>query len=119
MASDIQSNEANDANFTNEEIASRNLRRHSHFKPPQRLGAQDLEHYRETIERTSAHKRYYNPNGQRNGNRYHECTEIIAPLSEPGTDIRFTLWRGILGKRVINNLTDYMYWNDPSELISR
>lgn len=69
----------------------------------------DLKNYKDILQKTYAHKRYYQPNKQIAGSRSKKYQKIIAPL---------VVGKGLF-MEVNNNTVDYTYWNDPNELVDR
>ena len=52
----------------------------------------------------------YNPGAPVSSNRHSKYTKIIKPLFQIGGD-------GL--RQVTGNKIDYVYWNDPNELVNR
>lgn len=88
----------------------------------------DKTEYKEILINTNAHKRDYDPNGQFKGDKGLKYCAIIKPLfsqQNNGTkDFLEKLPKLKIGghlpelKRYKSN-TDYVYWDDPNELIER
>jgi hypothetical protein len=80
-------------------------------EPDENLVTQeDMENYKEIVVMTSAHKKSYNPEAQISANSGSKYKKIIAPMfSKSGEGLR----------EVTGNAIDYVYWNDPNELVNR
>ena len=77
----------------------------------------DMENYRKILEVSSAHKKRYDGNEKIRPHNSNKFKYIIAPMfeySKQGTGIlpRYKLAR-------INTRMDYVYWDDPNELVKR
>lgn len=79
-------------------------------KQPKYYNDDDIKNYKQIILKTNAHRRYYKSNMQIDGSKLRKYKKIIAPI---------TTGKGMLMKVTDNKITDYIYWNDPNELINR
>lgn len=68
----------------------------------------DLSNYKDIVQKTNAHKRHYQHNKQVAGSRSKKYQKIIAPL----------IGKGML-MEVTDNPINYIYWDDPNELVDR
>lgn len=81
--------------------------------------------YKHLLVITSAHRRDFNPNGQLKGDKGLKYCQIIKPLfsdTKPDVPEKLTDLKigGSLPKsKKYNKATDYIYWDDPNELIER
>ena len=73
--------------------------------------ADDLNNYKTILNDTSAHKRYYDPDGQINGSKSIKYKEIISKLMHREG-------RGLF-KQLTKGWNEYVYWDDPNELVDR
>lgn len=82
--------------------------------------------YKDMLDITNAHKRDYNPSGQIKGDKGIKYCKIIKPLFSQNTHL--TKPQNNLSSKIGGNLpilkkynknTDYIYWDDPNELIER
>lgn len=74
---------------------------------------QDLKNYLEIVEITNAHRIGYRPEGRLNGNGGRKYKEIIKPaFSKTGGGLLMSLTAN-------NKKSEYVYWNDPNELVDR
>lgn len=81
----------------------------------------DKKQYINIVKNTSAHKRNYNPLGQISGSKCWKYTHIIKPMIQKPR-IRYTTGKvsgGELMMQVSDNAIDYVYWDDPNELVDR
>ena len=81
----------------------------------------DKKQYINIVKNTSAHKRNYNSLGQISGSRCWKYTHIIKPMIQKPR-IRYTTGKvsgGELMMQVSDNPIDYVYWDDPNELVDR
>lgn len=88
----------------------------------------DKINYKEILHYTNAHKRDFHPNGQIKGDKGAKYRQIIKPLfSEiaiPKTcsesSVKTKIGGGYISKyKKYKPNTDYIYWDDPNELIER
>ncbi|KAL4713349.1 hypothetical protein ACJJTC_016817 [Scirpophaga incertulas] len=82
--------------------------------------------YKDILHYTSAHKRHFNPNAQIKGDKGMKYRHIIKPLFSGQNDLfrkdshELTKHGGYLPKnKKYKKNTDYIYWDDPNELIER
>lgn len=80
------------------------------LKSPKDYTDKDLESYKEILEATNAHLKGYQQDAPISGNRHYKYTNIIKPLFKVG---------GSGVREVTNNKVDYIYWDDPNELVDR
>ena len=75
--------------------------------------------YKDILNRTNVHKRDFKSNGQIKGDKSIKYREIIKPMFSELFDI-YSKQGGRLPtlKKYMRN-TDYIYWDDPNELIDR
>lgn len=83
--------------------------------------------YKDMLSNTNAHKRDFNPNGQLKGDKGLKYRQIIKPLfseknyvqhAEQVIQSKSGGYLPKLKKKYKSN-TDYVYWDDPNELIDR
>lgn len=92
-------------------------------KFPRHYTDDDKKQYISIIKSTSAHKRLYQPTEQISWNRSWKYKHIIKPMTH-GPRVRHVvgstnkLGKGLL-MDVTNNPIDYVYWDDPNELVDR
>lgn len=80
------------------------------LKMPKDYTNADLQTYKEILELTNGHLKGYNHNAPLSSNRHSKYTTIIKPLFKvSGSGIR----------EVTNNKIDYIYWDNPNELVNR
>lgn len=84
--------------------------------------------YKELLINTNAHKRDYNSNGQLKGDKGLKYCQIIKPFFSSITDANQNFPKESKPQKIGGNLpelkkykrnTDYVYWDDPNELIDR
>lgn len=81
--------------------------------------------YKDMLHNTHAHKRDFHPNGQIKGDKSLKYRQIIKPLFSQNSvqdeePIMKTKSGGFLTKlKKYKSNTDYVYWDDPNELIER
>lgn len=83
--------------------------------------------YKDMLHNTNAHKRDFNPNGQLKGDKGLKYRQIIKPLFSEQNYIQHaeqvvkSKSGGYLPKlkKKYKSNTDYVYWDDPNELIDR
>lgn len=107
-------------------------------KEPRGYKLEDKRNYRDILLRTNAHKRNYAATGQTVGNRSQKYKSIIQPLINQPT--RLSSWpstpsptsiasnlrrnikrtgKGLLMKHSKNKKIDYVFWDNPNELVDR
>lgn len=88
----------------------------------------DLSVYKEILEKTSAHKVDYDENQNINATNSNKYKHIIKKLflddNQPSTSsdkplLQKQVGRGMLKDFMPKNKIDYIYWDDPNELIDR
>ncbi|XP_070518834.1 uncharacterized protein [Cardiocondyla obscurior] len=74
----------------------------------------DKKNYKSILMATNAHKRDYNSQNQVKSNKGHKYKNIIAPVlsKKIGQGIPYAV-------TLNNNKIDYVYWDDPNELVNR
>lgn len=83
-------------------------------KPPKGYTKADLQHYKDIIILTNAHKKHFGDQTPvRHSKKNYKYTQIIAPLLKIGSGFETDFMS------VNNNLIDYSYWDDPNELVER
>ncbi|XP_023289353.1 uncharacterized protein LOC111674184 [Orussus abietinus] len=79
----------------------------------------DLDNYREIIVATNAYRKYYTPHGAVRGSNISKFRNIIVKLIDKSS----VVGEGVVPPRymiaVKNGRTDYVYWDDPNELVDR
>lgn len=80
------------------------------LKDPKNYTQNDLTAYEKILKTSCVYKRNFNPNGQTKGSKCNKYREIIKPLI-----IHVGGYLMNLRKQNI----DYLYWNDPNELVDR
>lgn len=80
------------------------------LKDPKKYTRDDLENYKSILIKTNAHKKGYKPDGALSSNKHTKYTKIIK-------DLFAVTGEGF--KEVSGNKIDYIYWDDPNELIDR
>nr|CAI5830209.1 unnamed protein product [Callosobruchus analis] len=85
---------------------------------------EDVENYRRIVYKTNAHRRHHRRSGQIAGSKLEKYKRIIAPIAStvPTTSGGGGGRNG--GKmmtmmEITNNKKDYIYWDDPNELVDR
>ena len=83
----------------------------------------DLAQYKEILEHSCAHRRDVKPSSQINGNQSFKYKNIIQKLvqrSPPPYNLRERVGKGISSQMQLTaNNIDFVYWNDPNELVDR
>lgn len=88
----------------------------------------DKKIYKDILIDTSAHKRDFNPKGQIRGDKGLKYREIIKPMFSQITDANQHYSEQLMKSKIGGSLpklkqykknTDYVYWDDPNELIER
>lgn len=82
-------------------------------KYPQNYTQKDKETYRQIVLKTNAARRRYKPNEQISGCNLDKYKHVIAPIA-----VSKTTGKGIFMESNTNK-TDYIYWDDPNELVER
>lgn len=80
------------------------------LKEPINYNDTDLQNYKEILESTNAHLKGYKPGAAISSNKHFKYVNIIKPLFK-------TTGGGL--RKVTGNKIDYVYWNDPNELVDR
>lgn len=85
------------------------------YKKPRDYDANDLKVYKEILALTNAHKRNNDPNQGMKGSRAYKYTKIIKNLFKSEKNTTFE------GQGLMQTLKkpNYIYWNDPNELVER
>jgi hypothetical protein len=85
----------------------------------QLVTAEDLANYRSILETTSAHRKQYRSDAPIRTHTSRKYTDIIAPLfrDKPKNKKGGTLPLHKVARR--NSKLDYVYWDDPNELVDR
>lgn len=84
----------------------------------------DLENYKLMLLDTNAHRRKFNPNKPIKSNKGEKYLKVIKPLfnlkkGSENTCINLSQGSGIAIKKRLKRNCDYVYWNDPNELVER
>lgn len=88
----------------------------------------DKSIYKDMLNKTNAHKRDFNPHAQTKGDKGLKYREIIKPLFSQINNTKQHLADNLLNPKIGGFLptfknykknTDYVYWDDPNELIER
>jgi len=80
------------------------------LKEPINYNDDDIKVYKEILELTSAHLKRYKLGAPLSSNKHSKYTNIIKPLfTSLGSGLR----------EVTNNKMDYIYWDNPNELVDR
>lgn len=82
------------------------------FQFPKSYDKSELEIYKKILLDTNVHRRNYNPNEQINGNRGEKYKKIISTLFN-----KTHKGEGLM--RVNLSKPNYIYWDDPNELVER
>lgn len=77
-------------------------------KRPKNFTINDEQTYKEIVIKTNAHRRYYHPQKQIDGSKLDKYKKIISKIEGKGMLMEVT-----------NNKLDYIYWDDPNELVQR
>jgi hypothetical protein len=93
---------------------------------PKNYTQEDLYTYKTILDSSNACRVNFHPRGQIQGSRSNKYKSIIAPLyfeqqaiyKTPKTARKKTLGKGMF-KEVFDKPIDYVYWNDPNELVNR
>lgn len=94
-------------------------------RQPQNYSQNDLKIYREILIKTNVYRRNFHPSGQLKGTRAHKYTKIIKPLLAKTPTAESTPKRSKAsvsgsGFMTLNmNKPNYVYWDDPNELVER
>lgn len=81
----------------------------------------DIKNYKLMLQDTNAHRRDFDGNKPIKSNKGKKYLQIIRPLfqklvTEEG---EMTQGSGLPNLKQVNNSTDYIYWDDPNELVER
>nr|CAH7768878.1 unnamed protein product [Callosobruchus chinensis] len=71
---------------------------------------EDKKNYKQIVYKTNAHRRYYKSGEQVDGSKLKKYKNIIAPTIKKGQGLMMD---------VTGNKKDYIYWDDPNELVDR
>lgn len=83
-------------------------------KPPSGYTENDLQHYKDILVLTDAHKKFFEKDMHvRKSKKSYKYTNIISPLLRTGSGID-TKFMTVNTKSI-----DYTYWDDPNELVDR
>lgn len=82
------------------------------YKKPHNYDALELDIYKKILIDTNAHKRNYNPNERIKGNKGYKYKNIIQKLFD-------TTYIGKGLMTTISEKSNYIYWDDPNELVDR
>lgn len=74
--------------------------------------------YKDILESTSSHRRGYNPSSQIQGNSGLKYCQIIKPLFFD-SDLNTKQGGSLPFLKTYNNNTDFIYWDNPNELVER
>lgn len=84
-------------------------------KNPTEYDHSDLKIYKDILMETNAHKRNFEPNGQIKGNKSYKYKNIIKKLFHEAVSHK-------VGSSLMSfnsNPPNYIYWDDPNELVNR
>lgn len=82
------------------------------YKNPKHYDPSELEIYKKILLNTNAHKKNFNPKGQLKGNRGQKYKNIIKKI--------FNVTHTGKGLMSVNlQKPNYLYWDDPNELVER
>lgn len=102
-----------------------------------KVDSSDKNVYKQILQLTSAHKNRFSPKAHISANGSYKYRSVIKPLFKPGLKVVKTLksktetepkklelkkevkGKGLPSKKMLNPLTDLIYWNDPNELVER
>nr|CAH7724684.1 unnamed protein product [Callosobruchus chinensis] len=79
---------------------------------------EDVDNYRRIVYKTNAHRRHYRATGQIAGSRLEKYKKIIAPIASNVSNNN-SGGSMMTMMEVTNNKKDYIYWDDPNELVDR
>ncbi|XP_059217017.1 MATH and LRR domain-containing protein PFE0570w-like [Stomoxys calcitrans] len=88
-----------------------------HIKP-QHYTKKDLNQYKDILMKTNAHKRNYLPGEQIKGTQAYKYQFIIKRLFDVNSN-RISKGNGLSLKSLDNHKPNYIYWDDPNELVDR
>lgn len=80
------------------------------LKEPEDYTPVDLQNYKEILEATNGHLKSYKDGAPMSSNRHTKYLNIIKPLFK-------SVGEGL--RQVTGNKIDYIYWDDPNELVDR
>lgn len=86
------------------------------------INEKDKTIYKDILDHTNAHKRNFDPNGQLKGDKGLKYRQIIKPLFSEQYENSNAMKRGgsyIPKYKKYKSNTDYIFWDDPNELIER
>lgn len=93
------------------------------MKQPENYTADDIKNYQDILKSTNVHKRDYDPKGQLRGTNQTKYLEIIRPLVQEKLETRRRLNTysgcGIDLLKYNSKPIEYIYWDDPNELVDR
>lgn len=80
----------------------------------------DKENYKSILLNTNVHRRGYDPNQQINSNRGFKYLQIIKPLlNKIPISNHIPQGKGLPLFKKVGKKVDYVYWDDPNELVER
>lgn len=83
----------------------------------------DKQNYKLMLLNTNAHRRDYDPNKAIKSNKGKKYMDVIKPLFQLRNDctdkINLPKGKGLLMLKKLNKDVDYIYWDDPNELVER
>ena len=83
-----------------------------------KISQSDLETYKQLLQISGVHKVNYNPNGRNRSSKSHKYKTYISKLFPPTKRVRTTKFgRGLI--RNNDKLYNYIYFDDPNELVNR
>lgn len=89
-------------------------------KKPVHFTTEDKEIYKKILEKTNAYRRNFDENDRILGTSSMKYKNIIGPLFSTLTKYKKPKKGGqVLFKEVNTNKVDYVYWEDPNELVER
>nr|CAI5842535.1 unnamed protein product [Callosobruchus analis] len=83
---------------------------------------EDVENYRRIVYKTNAHRRHHRRSGQIAGSKLEKYKRIIAPIASTAPTTSGGGGGGgnmMTMMEMTNNKKDYIYWDDPNELVDR
>ena len=81
--------------------------------------ADDMANYKEILEKSSAHKQGYKADAKIASSSGRKYMNVIKPLFSSKSGEGLLQQQQQHKKEVSNNKIDYVYWNDPNELVNR
>lgn len=85
---------------------------------PQHYTKYDLAKYKKILINSNAHKRHYESGGQVKGTKAYKYKKIIKRLTNTNSNIVMT-GSGLTLKTLNINKPNYIYWDNPNELVDR